>query len=123
MFRGRRRGGQVMILTILALGGTILGATTIAGLLLNYQIRQSTDANSSARAIFAADAGIEYALYQYFVNAAAPKPSFANGSDFQATCYAADGSPLACGDAGVRQIRSRGFSRNIHRAFYLEFGD
>ncbi len=32
-----------MILAVLALGGTMLGATAIAGFLMLYQIRQSTD--------------------------------------------------------------------------------
>ena len=41
--RPASRSGQVMIITILALGGTLLGATTVAGLLTLYQIRNSTD--------------------------------------------------------------------------------
>ncbi len=58
--------GQAMLLTILTLGGAILGATTIAGLLMIYQLRQTTDSENSARAIFAADAGVECSLYDYF---------------------------------------------------------
>jgi hypothetical protein len=58
--KNRKRSGQVMILTVLALGGTILGAATVASLLVVYQIRQSTDLANSARAIFAADTGIEW---------------------------------------------------------------
>ena len=48
-----------MILTVLALGGAVLGATTVAGLLMLYQLRQTSDMANSARAIFAADAGTE----------------------------------------------------------------
>lgn len=55
-----------MILSILVLGGAILGATTIAGLLMVFQIRQTTDVRNSAQAIFAADAGIETGMYNYF---------------------------------------------------------
>ncbi len=58
--------GQAMLVTVLALSGTILGATTIAGLLMLYQIRQSTDAVNSAKAVFAADAGMEWGLYKFF---------------------------------------------------------
>lgn len=58
--------GQVMILAVLALGGVVLGATTIAGTLMRYQIRRATDFQNSARAIFAADSGVECALYNYF---------------------------------------------------------
>lgn len=54
-----------MLLTILAFGGVILGATTIAGLLMFYEFRQATNLADSAKAIFAADTGIEWALYDY----------------------------------------------------------
>jgi len=56
-----------MLLTVLALGGTILGATTIAGVLMIYQIRQATDLQQSNKAIFAADAAIEWGNYQLSV--------------------------------------------------------
>lgn len=55
-----------MLITVLALSGTILGATAIAGLLMLYQIRQTTDAVNSAKAIYAADSGIEWRLYRFF---------------------------------------------------------
>lgn len=57
------RSGQALLLTVIALGGTLLGATTIAGLLMLYQIRQATDLKDSNKAIFAADAGLELANY------------------------------------------------------------
>jgi hypothetical protein len=59
---------QVMILTILTLGATILGATTIAGLMMLYQLRQSRDDIVSNQAIYAAESGLECGLYQYFNN-------------------------------------------------------
>jgi hypothetical protein len=52
-----------MLLIMIALGGTLLGATTIAGLLMMYQIRQSADLRDSNMAIFAADAGLEMVGY------------------------------------------------------------
>ncbi len=55
-----------MLLSILALGGAILGATTIAGVLMLYQIRATTDTQNSAKAIFAADAGTEWTLFDYY---------------------------------------------------------
>ena len=55
--------GQAMLITVIALGGTLLGATTIAGLLMLHQIRQATDLRDSNKAIFAADAGLEMARY------------------------------------------------------------
>ena len=55
-----------MILTVLALGGTILGATAIAGTLMLYQLRQAKDTESSTEAIYNSDAGMECGLYQFF---------------------------------------------------------
>jgi len=48
-----------MILSVIILGGVLLSAGAIAGLLTVYQIRSSNDAVNSAKAVFAADAGIE----------------------------------------------------------------
>lgn len=83
--------GQVMILAVLALGGVILGATTIAGMLMAYQIRRATDLENSARAIFAADAGVECALYNNFKGGSCP-PSFtlSNGTSY---LYTMDSAP------------------------------
>jgi len=59
--------GQVMLLTVMVTGGLILTASVIGGLLMLYQVRQSTDIINSTKAIFAADAGLEWDLYQRFV--------------------------------------------------------
>lgn len=59
-------GGQAMIITVVMMGGILLSATAIAGLLLVYQIRQSNDSVSSAKAFFAADAGMEAVSWCWF---------------------------------------------------------
>ncbi len=61
-----QENGQTMILITVMMGGLILSATAIAGLLMFYQLQRSTDAASSGRAIFAADAASEQALECYF---------------------------------------------------------
>lgn len=61
-----------MLLAILTLGGAILGATTIAGLLMLYQIRATTDIESSAKAVFAADAGVEWAEFDFYCAVTSP---------------------------------------------------
>lgn len=61
--------GQIMILTVLMLGGTLLGATTIAGLLMLFQVRQTADISNSAKAFYAADSGYEWALFQAITHA------------------------------------------------------
>lgn len=123
------RAGQVMVLTVLALGGTILGATTIAGLLMLYQIRQTTDMANSARAIFAADAGIEKSLYDMFCNkdlgnCPAPNPGrFGNGATVNAVCYDGTGAAVTCSDPNVtvKRIRSVGQAGDAARAFETTF--
>src|SRR3989338_6054344 len=78
-------GGQVMLLSMLILGGILLGASTLAGLLMLYQIRQTSNASLSAQAIFAADTGIEWGLYcvvkiKPLDCASVPKPVMTNGT-------------------------------------------
>lgn len=107
-----------MILTVLALGGTLLGATTIAGLLLTYQIRQTSDFGASARAIFAADGGVEYGLYQFF-KGAIPNPGFTNGASVEVRCFNLASAQVPCTDTDVASIWSRGAAGNSFRAFEL----
>lgn len=56
--------GQVMLLTVMMLTGVILSTTSLVALLVLYQLRQTGDITASTQAIFAADAGIECALYK-----------------------------------------------------------
>jgi hypothetical protein len=122
-----------MILAVLAIGGTLIAATTIAGLLMVYQIRQATDLEKSARAIFAADAGIEWGLYQFFQGGTGPFPPtgpvFTNGAAVSTTCFDAITDPasppvelLTCSDLLTTLIRGTGVSGEASRAFELDIG-
>ena len=105
---GHNRSGQAMLLTVLTLGGTILGATTIAGLLMVYQLRQTTDLTNSGKALFAADAGIEFGLYRFFKDPNYPKPLvLSNGASFVEVT------------TGSSSIKSIGSAANSRRAFFL----
>ncbi len=121
--------GQVMLITVLVLSGTILGATAIAGLIMLYQIRQSTDIVNSTKAIYAADSGIEWRLYKFFKapapdtqkcktcaesNFACPQTQFQNNSSFETACTA----QLSGGNLTV-DIKSKGLSGNNARAFEI----
>mgnify|MGYP001574455975 CR=1 FL=1 len=55
-----------MLLTVLVMSGFFLGATAIAGLLMSYQLRQVTNIVDASKAIFAADAATERALFLVF---------------------------------------------------------
>ncbi|MEK7162955.1 MAG: four helix bundle protein [Patescibacteria group bacterium] len=100
--------GQVMLLTVLILGGAILGASTIAGYLMILKIRLSSDITNSTKAAFAADTGIEWGLYKQFKNPNYSKPLFSNNSDFT---ISNDG----------QFIKSIGKSSNSYRAFAIQF--
>lgn len=114
--------GQVMLITILALSGILLGATTIAGLLMAYQIRQAADITNSTKAIMAADAGIEWELYKISQKQKDYQLNFSNGAKVETSCKRADnldckydGSDLESG----LTIKSTGNSLRIYRAFEL----
>ncbi len=126
--------GQVMITTILALGGVLMGATAIAGLLMVYQIRQASDLANSTKAIFAADTGVDWGLYQYggcngdMANCEAygygqNGPALANKASLEVFCYDEFENKVDCteGPAVVRSIRSQGSSGKSSRAFLIEF--
>ncbi len=122
----KKNSGQVMILTVLALGGTILGAATVASLLVVYQIRQSTDSANSAKAVFAADSGIEWALYNSFKNTGNPMtpPPFTEqghlqGVSVQVTCFDGTNAQIDCNTTSTSFIRSTGTSGDTSRSFGL----
>lgn len=115
-----------MLLTVLILSGTILSATTIAGLLMLYQIRQSADIASSNKAIYAADSGLEQALYNLIKNDQCEPEIvgvFNNGAAFKASCQQTEYTPPPnCTTAGSETvlIQSRGEARKNYRAFSTE---
>lgn len=124
-----------MLLMVLSIGGTILGATTIAGLLMLYQIKGATDFANSAKAVFAADSGIEWTLYNYLVLKTVPPIlplSFSNGKvAVEVECYGANGTdlglcekitnPLSSSESSVSYVVARGTSLNVKRAFSIGF--
>jgi hypothetical protein len=127
-----------MLIAVLTLGGAILGATSIAGLLMLYQIRATTDSEGSAKAIFAADSGVEWALFDTFCDVTSTpnpitrciggsreqaQPVFSNGSSLSAICYDASSTQLSqCdGAVGVPETAiSKGSAQNAKRAFFVD---
>lgn len=116
------RSGQAMLIAVLSLGGAILGATAIAGFLTLYQIRTTADTENSAKAIFAADAGVEWAQYDYFTGTNTPQPTFTNGASVTINCYnGASGlsATTPCNDPSTQSAISTGVSLSSERAFFL----
>lgn len=130
-----------MLLAVLALGGAILGATTIAGLLMLYQIRAATDIESSAKAVFAADAGVEWTEFDFYcgvtstanptsrcINASGGQPTstFSNcetGCPVFTVACSNDAVPPAavpCNDPTAFSAVSKGVAVDTERAFLLD---
>ena len=58
-----KKAGQLLIMSVVILGGILLSATAVAGLLLRYQLRLTNDVANSAKALFAADSLLEWHSY------------------------------------------------------------
>jgi len=133
-----------MLIAVLSLGGAILGATTVAGLLTLYQIRATTDSENSAKAIFTADAGIEWAQFDHYcatdVNGSGANrcpdvttgttdytlPTFnGSGATLQTNCYpdySAQGeATTTCSGSNVLSVISSGIANGSERAFYISY--
>lgn len=54
-----------MMIVVMVLSGVIIGAAAISGILTTRQTRQTIDAGFSSKAVFAADAGLEWRLYKF----------------------------------------------------------
>lgn len=123
----RNNSGQVMLVTVLAISGTLLSVTAIAGYLMLNQIRQTTDVVNSTKAVFAADSGLEWRLFKFFKGdnqkcldcpdgEQCPGPQLANNATFQATC-----TSQISNNSETVSIQSKGISLRNARAFELSF--
>lgn len=74
-----------MILTVVIITSSILGVALVAGMLIVFQIRSSGDFANTNKAIFAADAGTEWWLYNYYKdpNILSSTIPFSNGASFE----------------------------------------
>ena len=68
-----------MILTIIISSVIMLSAILISSIVV-AQLKLASDINESMVAIYAADSGIEWQLYQIRKGAAVPAPAMANGA-------------------------------------------
>lgn len=113
-----------MLLTVLIVSGTIVGATTIAGVLMLYQLRQATNFGQSLQALFAADTGLEWKLYQQFQDRDYPPPvmSADTQSDFIVIGNASSSiQSIGCAGAIIPSATAGRCPRPVTRAFELIF--
>ena len=107
--------GQVMLLSVLIMGGVMAAAMAVSLVMLN-EIRLARQTPLSVKALAAADSGVECALYQYLVVGSRPcgavicdsimDPMQDPRTNFSAT--------LTCGAA--TSSRSIGISGDIRRS-------
>jgi len=55
-----------MLFMVMVLGSVIMMIASLASLLMNFELKQATDVEATGQAIFAADTGVECAIYQEF---------------------------------------------------------
>ena len=96
-----------------------------------YQIRATTDTENSAKAIFAADAGTEWALYNYYCGVDPSQcpdgpiatTTFAgSGASAIVNCYdnyATTGTPSWCNSTSTVAAISSGIANGSERAFFI----
>lgn len=106
-----------MILTITIVVGALVGATAVAGSMMVRQIRQSTQSIDSTRAIFAAETGIEAALYKQFKNSDYTIPTLPLGKS------KAEFKVVVTKDSGGLKIKSVGKSKTSVRALEVRIAE
>lgn len=114
-----RRGGQIMLLSIMILGGVMLSASMIAGLLLRHQIRQVNDAVSSAKAVFAADTGIELVSWCWFTMLCNPQDPPSITFEDNSTYFTIESEMDS--DTNTLTINAQGFSGKTLRILEAVF--
>lgn len=114
-----QNSGQIMLLSIVIIGTSILVISVVAGYLMVQRLRFSSNMVDSTKAIFAADAGIECEQYNVFH----PDP----GDTFDCNNPAIlDFEDSLVNVQTIRNmsgfyIKSTGTSNKSKRAFYLSY--
>jgi len=104
-----------MLVMVLVLGATMLGASVIAGYITVQELRTAGDITHSAQAIYAADSGMGWELYKTFVgDNGLSYPTFSNGATVSTTEETAE-------DYSSVTLKSFGNAGRVHRAlgFFL----
>jgi len=116
----KKQNGQVMIVVVLALGAVMIGANIVGGVLINSQIRQSTNIIDSTKAIYAADAAIEAGYYQ-FLKGNNVSLTFSNRASSTIKCFDDLRNSVSCNATSVSSIVGQGFAGRVTRALELQF--
>lgn len=113
--------GQIMIVVVLTLGGIMFGASVIGGILMSGQLRQIKNISDSAKAIYAADAGLNFGYYQFLSSGGASAPNFSNQANYTLLCLNLSRQPVTCNSTSTAYIISKGTAGKVSRALQLNF--
>ena len=103
--------GIALLLTIIILSIVMLIAVLITTI-VTMQLKLSSDINDSTKAIYAADSGIEWQLYQIRTGAPAAMPTMSNGATLTVT---------VTGSYPNFTIKSLGSYGTVKRQFEVNF--
>lgn len=118
----KNKKGQVMIIVSLSLGGVMMISSLVGGILILNQLRQSKNIIDSTKAIYAADAALEYGFYQFKGNNRAENPILNNQTQAITKCFDKDMKNIDCKDSeNVVYIIGKGQTSLITRAFQMSF--
>lgn len=116
-----KNNGQIMIVVVLALGGIMIGASVVGGILMTGQLRQIKNISDSAKAIYAADAGLNFGYYKYLGKNKAQAPNFSNQASSTLLCLNISKQTVPCNSGFVAYIVSRGTAGRVSRALQFSF--
>jgi len=108
---GNNQNGIALLLTIVIMSVVMLMAALIANIVLT-QLKLSGDIGDSVSAIYAADSGVEWSLYQIRQDASPPSPYMSNGASISVT---------VSGVFPNFTIKSLGSYRSVKRQFEVTF--
>lgn len=107
----RNQSGIALLLTMIILSATVLTATLIVSIVI-IQFKLSSDINNSTIAIYAADSGVEWQLYQIRQAKTVPQPTMLNGATI---------STVVTGSSPSFTIKSLGAYKEVMRQFEVNF--
>lgn len=107
----KREKGIALLLTMLILSATMLTAILIVTIVI-IQFKISSNINNSNIAIYAADSGIEWQLYQIRQAVLVPAPTMSNGATISTT---------VTGSSPNFTIKSLGAYKEVKRQLEVNF--
>jgi hypothetical protein len=109
----KKYSGQIFLMSILVLSGIMASALFLMSIFIK-DFRQSIETSESVRAFYAADAGMEWQIYNSLnPESSEEKPVMTNNTNFE----------WQNNFDTTRKIKTTGFSRRVSRGLEVNFGN